>query len=230
MKIIKFTSLVLALAMLLSTAIFANNATTTTEPAIDLEEVKLYDYEMFVPTSSTSYIDGENAKLPTSFLFDRSSETELNVTVSSIESYDIYIANNTTKALAAFGVILDGVPGTTVEIKVYGTNDPVNGKWDHLLIKVGKPQDISGFKVFEILEEDVAQYLHYRFVVTAEGCGDITLTELALLKTNDKGPELEWDFTLDEPKLVPVGTVGQHQKKTPSRRGLMMNRFFSLVR
>ena len=224
MKLMKFISLTLALAMMLSTVAFANNATTTTEPTIDIEEITLNGYEMFVPTSSTSYIGDENAKLPTSFLFDRSSETEINVTVSSIDSYDVYVANNSTKALAAFGIIVDGVEGTRVEIKVYGTNDPVDGKWDHLLIKLGKAQDISGYKVFEILEEDVAQYLHYKFEITAEGCGDITITELGLLKTNDKGPELEWDFTLEVPKLVPVGTVGKHQKKQ-TNRALRMSLF-----
>ena len=230
MKFLKFISLALALTLLLSTFVFAeNNATTTEEPEIDIEEITLNGYEMFVPTSSTSYIDGENAKLPTSFLFDRSSETEINVTVSSISSYDVYVANNTTNALAAFGIIVDGVEGTRVEIKVYGTNDPVNGKWDHLLVKVGKAQDIGDYKVFEILEEDVAQYLHYKFEITAEGCGDITLTELAMLKTNEAGPELEWDFTLDVPKLVPVGTVGQHQPKKSTNRALRMN-LFALAR
>ena len=230
MKFLRFISLALALTLLLSTFVFAeNNATTTEEPEIDIEEITLNGYEMFVPTSSTSYIDGENAKLPTSFLFDRSSETEINVTVSSISSYDVYVANNTTNALAAFGIIVDGVEGTRVEIKVYGTNDPVNGKWDHLLVKVGKAQDIGDYKVFEILEEDVAQYLHYKFEITAEGCGDITLTELAMLKTNEAGPELEWDFTLDVPKLVPVGTVGQHQPKKSTNRALRMN-LFALAR
>jgi len=226
MKFLRLISFALVLSVLLSTFVFAtNNATTTEEPKVDIEEITLKGYEMFVPTSSTSYIDGENAKLPTSFLFDRSSETKINVTVSTIESYDICVANTSTKALAAFGVIVDGVVGTTVEVKVYGSNDPVNGKWDHLLIKLGKPQDIGGYKVFEILEEDVAQYLHYRFVITAEGCGDIILTEIAMLKTNEAGPELEWDFTLDEPKLVPVGTVGQHQPKKTSYRALRKNLF-----
>lgn len=225
MKLIKFLSLALALMLVLSTAAFANNATTTTDPVIDIEEITLNGWEMFVPTSSTSYIDGENAKLPITFLFDRSSETELNVTVSSVDSYDIYVATNETKALAAFGLIVDGVVGTTIEVQVYGTNDPVDGYWQQLYLTSRKPEDVGGYKVFEILDEYVAQYLHYKFEITAIGCGDITITELALLKSNNKGPELEWDFTLEEPKLVPVGTVGQHQPKKTSYRALRMNLF-----
>ena len=226
MKFLRIISLALVLSVLLSTFVFAtNNATTTTEPKIDIEEITLNGFEMFVPTSSTSYIDGENAKLPTTFLFDRSSETEINVTVSTVESYDVHVATNSTKALAAFGVIVDGVVGTTIEVKVYGTNDPINSYWQQLYLTSRTPQEIGEYKVFELLDEYVSQYLYYKFEITAEGCGDITITEIAMLKSNEVGPELEWDFTLDVPKLVPVGTVGQHQPKKTSYRALRMNLF-----
>ncbi len=228
----KFGLILLVLAVLtaLSAPVFAGSATTTAEPQADIAPIQVDSLTQFSPKASVGKLDGEDAKLPTAYLFDSSSETRLNVTVSPISPFEVSTSTSVTGALAAFGVIVNGEEGTTVEIKVYGSNDAYSDKWNHLLLDLGGPEVIGDYYVFRVSDQYIAQYCYYRFEFTAEGCGDIIITELAMFKSEDKGPELEWDYTLEEPKLVPVGTVGQHAPVQLKPRKLLINRFFSFQR
>ncbi len=229
MKKIRIISALLALLIVLSVPVFANNAETTAEPKKDLAEIKVDDLVRFYPDASLGDIAGENAKLPTAFLFDSSSETKLNVTVSPIESFDVRTSASVSKALGAFGVVVGGESGTTIDIEVHATNDPLSNEWTQLFLEVGGPEKIGELNVFRIADEYIDQYCYYKFVFTAEGCGDISISEIAMFASTEHGPELEWDSNYDPPKLVPVGTVGKAEQKK-SNRIFMFNRFLSLIK
>lgn len=217
MKKIKLLPLILAVVMMVSVPIYAD-AATETENIVKTVNLEIDGMKKINVTSSMARLFDKDVDLPTDFLFDGIEETKLEVSVTATDKFEVYTAFRAPEALAAFGTILSGEEGTQVKVKVYGTNDALQFDWHLLTLKEENAEKIDDYYVLEIDSESVQKYSFYKFEFKAEGCGDITISELSLLKEDNGEPDMKYEFpeefdSENPPKLVPVEDTETEQKE-----------------
>ena len=211
----------LAAALLLALPV---SAAETTAPAAESETVKSaviseVGRRRLPVTSAMSEGAGE---LPLRALFDSRADTGVKVDLTGTEdkTFRLYTSSSVPQTLAAFGILTDGIPGTQVALRVYGTDDSTLESWTPVPL-IQSVDGQNGFRVFHVQNpapdwKSAPAYTFYRFDFTVVDSGEDTgigfsLSEVALLRPESDEPDVRWD-TGDAvelgvlPPLVPVKT------------------------
>ena len=219
----------LAAAMLFSAHAAADAPAAPAEVAADLavtvSEVGLR------PLPVTSAMTKGAGAGSVSLLFDSRSDPAMVVDVKDSEdkTFTLITSSGVPQTLSAFGILTDGVHGTEITLRVWGSNDSLLEEWTPLPL-VQSIGEQNGFRVFHIQNptgdwKNVTPYAFYRFEFTADfgeapEPSPYNLREVILLRPESDEPDMVYAVVDavkpgEYPPLVPV-TALEKEDEAPT--------------